>query len=177
MSTLITPAPERALWHFPDKEALKEWAWDRSMHWKLRENLSQLLGFDDIGSSGARTGHEREDYFLLQDITWMYHEKQRDVIPLFGTGPKKYQQLTQRVTNIGFKLRKFQKMLASKGTRSDDGWWVGEQPAAVASLPNGSSVFGIARVPKKTFGRPPEAADMLHSCCCHIRSCMRLMEP
>ena len=35
----------------------------------------------------------RENYFLLHEATWMYHEAQSDVVPLFGSGPNKFKQL------------------------------------------------------------------------------------
>ena len=146
MPTLITPAPQRTLWRLQDKKALKEWTEARNIGWRLRGNLNQLLGFDDIGTSGARTGHGRDDYHCLHDVTWMYHQEQTEVIPLFGSGPKKFEQLQAQGT-AGFKLRKFQAMMATQGERSEDGWWVGAEPSAVASLPNGSSLFGIARMP------------------------------
>ena len=85
--------PERTVWRIADKDVLKTWADERTIGRRLMENLSQLLGFDIIGSSGSRAGHGRENYFLLHEATWMYHEAQSDVVPLFGSGPNKFKQL------------------------------------------------------------------------------------
>ena len=44
MPTLVLP--DATIFRILDKAALKVWAAGRGIGWKLRENLSQLLGFD-----------------------------------------------------------------------------------------------------------------------------------
>ena len=71
----------------------------------------------------------------------MYNRNHRLVLPLFGTGPKKYEQLRSQAT-ITFKERTFQKMVATPG-KIVDSWEVGTEPAIVASLPDGSALAAL----------------------------------
>ena len=140
MPTLVLP--DRTVQRIPDKAALKIWAADRGIAWKLRENISQLLRFDPSPTAGTTTGRSRGDHFLLEDTTWMYHANQPKAIPLFGSYPNKFQQLKAQAS-IGFSLATFKRLDEKRGQPSDDGWWVGNEPAAVAFLPDGGSLRGI----------------------------------
>ena len=143
MPTLV--CPDRTIQRLADKQALWAWAEKAGLRYKLRDNIGQLLGINEVGEK--RTGgREREDHFLLSETTWMYHDARETVIPLFGSYPQKFKQLAAQAT-ISFSIATLKRLDAKRGTRSEDGWWVGDEPAAVAALPNGSSVLGIARTP------------------------------
>ena len=140
MPVLVAPR-DRTIWRIQDKAALKDWARGLDVPWKLRENLSQLLGFDQSGSSGVRAGHGREGYYLLHETSWMFNHKQRLVVPLFGSGPQKYKQL-QSQCSVTFKERTLQNMVATPG-KVVDGWQIGAEPFIVATLPDGSSLTAL----------------------------------
>lgn len=130
---------DRTLQRIANKDALKAWADSRSIKSKLRENLSQLLGFDPASTQGSTTGRTHDGHYLLQDTTWMYHADRRTALPLFGSYPIKFSQLKKAAT-IGFGVSTFKRMCSDR-RQSDDGWWVGDEPAAVAALPDGSSLL------------------------------------
>jgi hypothetical protein len=141
-STPTLVLPDRSIQRMPDKDALWAWAKGANILSELRDNLGQLIGFNEVGEK--RTGgRERKDHFLLEDTTWMYHGTQPTAIPLFGSYPQKYKALKDQVA-VGFSLATFKRLHAKRGVPSDDGWWVGDEPATVATLPNGSSLLGIA---------------------------------
>ena len=139
MPTLVLP--DKTIQRVANKEALRIWADSRGIKWKLRENLSQLLGFDPAPTQGSTAGRTREGHYLLQDTTWMYHADRQTALPLFGSFPIKFDQLKKAAT-VGFGVSTFKRMCSDR-RQSDDGWWVGDEPAAVAALPDGSSLLDI----------------------------------
>ena len=139
MPTLVTP--EGRVQRIDNKAQLDEFADDRpDIGYKLKGNISQLLGFDIIGAD--RSGrHEASGYFCVQDTftTWMYHDGVAFAIPLFGSAPQRFKQLKERAS-IQFSLPTFKRLVSDPGKRSEDGWWCGSPPAAVvAGLPDGAS--------------------------------------
>ena len=145
MPTLVLP--DRTIQRIPNKGALKEWADACGIHWKLRENLSQLLGFDQPPTAGVTVGRSRADHFLLEDTTWIYHPTRQAALPLFGTYPQKFKQLQLQAAPISFSVSTFKRLHQMRGQQSEDGWWVGVEPAAVAALPDGGSLLGLAAQP------------------------------
>jgi hypothetical protein len=144
MPTLVLP--DRTIQRIPDKNSLNEWAVSASIPRKLTKNLSQLLGFDPAPTEGKTAGRSREGHFLLQDTTWMYHADWLAALPLFGPYPAKYNQLKE-TASVGFSVSTFKRLHDNGGLPSEDGWWVGSEPAGVFTLSNGSTLFDVPLTP------------------------------
>ena len=145
MPTLVTP--EGRAHRIENKFQLDAFADGRTdINYKLKGNISQLLGFDIIGSD--RSGkHEASGFFCVEDCftTWMYHDGVTVAIPLFGSAPQRFKQLKERAS-IQFSLPTFKRLVSVPGKRSEDGWWCGSPPAAVAAgLPDGASIYTIPK--------------------------------
>ena len=108
---------------------------------KHHGNVRQLLGFDSLPPDRDNKGGAH-DHYLLEDTTWMYHRDSSVVVPLFGSQNAKFKQLQQHGT-LQMGLSSFKQRLLNPGTTSKCGWWSGKEPASVASLPDGSSLFNL----------------------------------
>ena len=160
MPTLVTP--EGRAHRIENKAQLDVFAAGRpDIDGKHKGNISQLLGFDIVGSD--RLGkHEASGYFCLEDIftTWMYHADVAVGIPLFGSAPQRFTQLQERAS-IRFSLATFKRIAAAPGKRSEDGWWCGSPPpAVVAGLPDGASIYDIPKAATERTGRPAAQAEV-----------------
>ena len=100
MPELVTP--ELTLVRVADKEALNEYATARTaagarVDKHLKANLSQLLGFDQVGNDRSKRWEAkdgtRSTFYNLADVSWFYHADIREAIPLFGTAAAKHRQL------------------------------------------------------------------------------------
>ena len=161
MPTLVTP--EGCAYRIENKAELDVFADGRpqKIGYKLKGNIAQLLGFDIIGSD--RSGkHEASGYFCVEDTltTWMYHDSVPVAIPLFGSAPQRFKQLQDRAS-IQFSLPTFKRMASTPGKRSDDGWWCGSSPPAVAAgLPDGASIYGIPKAATEVTGMPAAQGEV-----------------
>ena len=160
MPTLVTP--EGRAYRIENKAQLEVFANGRTdIGYKLKGNISQLLGFDIIGSD--RSGkHEASGFFCVEDTftTWMYHDGMTVAIPLFGSAPQRFKQLQERAS-IQFSLPTFKRMVSAPGKRSEDGWWCGSPPAAVAAgLPDGASIYGIPKPATDGIGMPAAQGEV-----------------
>ena len=100
MPELVTP--ELTLVRVADKEALNEYATARTaagarVDKHLKANLSQLLGFDQVGNDRSKRWEAKDGtrsiFYNLADVSWFYHADIREAIPLFGTAAAKHRQL------------------------------------------------------------------------------------
>ena len=140
VKTLVTKA--RTIYRFTGKSHFNAWA-DAypALLQKHRGNVRQLLGYDPLPSDRDTKGGAH-DYFLLEDTTWMYHRDSRVVLPLFGSQSEKFKQLQRRAT-LQMGLSSFKTRLLNPGTVSKCGWWSGKEPASVARLADGCSLFNL----------------------------------
>jgi len=140
VKTLVTKA--RTIYRFSGKAHFNAWAKSRpDLPQKHHGNVRQLLGYDPLPPDRDRKGGAH-DYFLLEDTTWMYHRDSRVGVPLFGSQSEKIKQLQKRAT-LQMGLSSFKTRLLNPGTVSKCGWWSGDEPASVASLADGSSLFNL----------------------------------
>ena len=93
MPTLVTP--ELTIFRFECKSELERWGKARSIHWKMRGNLAQLLGFDKVGDDRT-TRHKAKQYFVLAEVSWFYSRNSGFAIPLFGSKEAKYRNLKEK---------------------------------------------------------------------------------
>ena len=149
MPELVTP--ELTLVRVADKEALNEYATARtaagaSVDKHLKANLSQLLGFDQVGNDRKKrweaTDGTRGTFYNLADVSWFYHADIREAIPLFGTAAAKHRQL-QHQHGITDGVDVFKRVVEGKRS-SREGWFCGQPPPALATLPDGASIIGLA---------------------------------
>jgi hypothetical protein len=94
---LVTP--ELTLVRVADKEVLNEYATARtaagaSVDRHLKANLSQLLGFDQVGNDRKKrweaSDGTRGTFYNLADVSWFYHADIQEAIQLFGTAAAKH---------------------------------------------------------------------------------------
>jgi hypothetical protein len=149
MPELVTP--ELTLVRVADKEALNEYATARtaagaSVDKHLKANLSQLLGFDQVGIDRKKrweaSDGTRGTFYNLADVSWFYHAGIQEAIPLFGTAAAKHRQLKlQHVITDGVDV--FKQVMEGKRS-SREGWFCDLPPQALATLPDGASIIGLA---------------------------------
>ena len=150
---------DRRLFHFSSKAQFNDWAkLNASLPQKYHGNVRQLLGFDPLppGREQKRSAH---DNFLLEDTTWMYHEDCAVAVPLFGSQHEKYMQLQQHGT-LKMSLATFKIRLQQAGTMSKCGWWCGPEPASVATLEDGNSLFNIPSLLGRTSAEASVATQL-----------------
>jgi hypothetical protein len=134
-----------------DKEALNEYATARtaagaSVDRHLKANLSQLLGFDQVGNDRKKrweaSDGTRGTFYNMADVSWFYHADIQEAIPLFGTAAAKHRQLKlQHGITDGVDV--FKQVVEGKRS-SREGWFCGQPPPALATLPDGASIIGLA---------------------------------
>ena len=72
---------------------------------------------------GRNAKHEVEDYFLLREASWMYHDDVSVAVPLFDLAPAKLSQWKQQYgDSIGSMSMSTFKRLLQTGKRSTTGW-------------------------------------------------------
>ena len=151
MPELVTP--ELTLVRIAHKEALDKYATARTaagarVNYQLKANLAQLLGFDQVGSDRNKrweaTDGTRGTFYNLADVSWFYHADIREAIPLFGTAAAKHRQLKNQ-HGITDGVDVFKKVVGGKRS-SKEGWFCGLPPPALATLPDGTSIIGLAVV-------------------------------
>ena len=152
MPELVTP--ELTLVRVADKEELNEYATARTaagarVDKHLKANLSQLLGFDQVGNDRSKRWEAKDGtrgtFYNLADVSWFYRADIPEAIPLFGTAAAKHRQLKlQHGITDGVDV--FKKVV--EGNRSSrEGWFCGLPPPALATLPDGASIIGLAPAP------------------------------
>ena len=139
MPELVTP--ELTLVRVADKEELNEYATARTaagarVDKHLKANLSQLLGFDQVGNDRSKRWEAKDGtrgtFYNLADASRFYRADIPEAIPLFGTAAAKHRQLKlQHGITDGVDV--FKKVV--EGNRSSrEGWFCGLPPPALATL-------------------------------------------
>ena len=85
-------------------------------------------------------------FCIIPTRSTAYHADWLAVLPLFGSYPAKYNQLKE-TASVGFSVSTFKRLHDNGGEPSEDGWWVGSEPAGVFTLSNGSTLFDVPLTP------------------------------
>ena len=144
--------PEQTVERIADKHALGVYAKARSdagsrVDDQLKADLAQLLALDLFGSERSKRWEAIDGtcgkFYNLADVSWFYHAEVAVAVPLFGRAADKHRQLKQQ-HGITDGIDVFKKVMAGERP-SREGWWSGTPPSALATLPKGSKITGLAR--------------------------------
>ena len=103
-------------------------------------NLRQLCDYDKVGKDRSGRGVMKGHYLLDDDVTWLKDPMSREYLPLLGSWAKKLDQL-KKGTDLDFTLSTFRRKVLGNGQLGR--WHVGPAPTFLATVPDGTSIYGL----------------------------------
>ena len=144
-------SPDLTLYRVDDESALSALAKAVGPLFPRYENMRQLLGF--APGPGGESGKTRENWSLLEEVTWVEQSSSGIYMPLVGTALHKLSLFNAQLGTSHALTSSFRKLLT--GERGFMGGWhkMKEAPAAACALESGTSLLRIC-----SEGASPPAA-------------------
>ena len=144
-------SPDLTLYRVDDESALSALAKEMWPAFPPYKNMRQLLGFAPC--PGGRSSKTRENWSLLEEVTWVEQSSSGIYMPLVGTALHKLSLFNAQLGTSHALTSSFRKLLT--GERGFMGGWhkMKEAPAAACALESGTSLLRIC-----SEGASPPAA-------------------